>query len=101
MVAERQREIGIRMALGAHRSDVLKHVMRQGLLLTGLGILLGLAGALGLNKLIASLLFGIQPTDPATLVVVVGAILTVAAFACWLPAWRASRVDPSVVLRAD
>ena len=101
MVAERRREIGIRMALGAHQSDVVSHVMKQGLTLTGLGIVLGLAGALGLNRLIASLLFGIQPTDPATLVVVIGAILTVAAFACGLPAWRASRVDPSVALRSD
>jgi predicted permease len=101
MVAERRREIGIRMALGAHQSDVVSHVMKQGLTLTGLGIVLGVAGALGLNRLIASLLFGIQPTDPATLTVVIGAILTVAAFACGLPAWRASRVDPSVVLKAD
>jgi putative ABC transport system permease protein len=101
MVAERRREIGIRMALGAHQSTVLTQVMRQGLMLTALGIVLGLAGALGLNRLIASLLFGIQPTDPATLAVVIVAILLVAAFACWLPAWRASRVNPSVVLRAD
>ena len=101
MVAERQREIGIRMALGAHQSTVLAQVMKQGLALTGAGIALGLAGALGVNRLITSLLFGIQPTDPATLASVVAAILAVAAFACWLPAWRAARVDPSVVLRAD
>jgi putative ABC transport system permease protein len=101
MVAERRREIGIRMALGAHQSTVLTQVMRQGLMLTALGIVVGLAGALGLNRLIASLLFGIQPTDPATLAVVIASILFVAAFACWLPAWRASRVNPSVVLRAD
>jgi predicted permease len=101
MVAERRREIGIRMALGAHQSDVLSQVMKQGLALTGFGIVLGLTGAAGLNRLIASLLFGIQPTDPATLATVIAAILAVAAFACGLPAWRASRVDPSVVLRAD
>jgi putative ABC transport system permease protein len=101
MVAERQREIGIRMALGAHQSTVLAQVMKQGLILTAVGIVLGLAGALGVNRLIASLLFGIQPSDPATLATVVAAILLVAAFACWLPAWRASRVNPSVVLRAD
>ena len=101
MVAERQREIGIRMALGAHQSTVLTQVMKQGLVLTAVGIALGVAGALGVNRLITSLLFGIQPTDPATLASVVAAILAVAAFACWLPAWRAARVDPSVVLRAD
>jgi putative ABC transport system permease protein len=101
IVAERRREIGIRMALGAHQSNVLAEVMRQGLLLAGLGIVIGLAGAIAVNQLIASLLFGVQPTDPATLAAVMGAILTVAAVACWLPAWRASRVNPSVVLRAD
>ena len=101
MVAERRREIGIRMALGAHQANVLREVMRQGLLLTGVGMVLGLVVALGLNRLIASLLFGVQPTDPATLAAVIAAILAVAALACLLPAWRASRVDPSVVLRAD
>jgi putative ABC transport system permease protein len=101
MVAERRREIGIRMALGAHQSDVLSQIMKQGLALAGLGIVLGLAGAVGLNRLIASLLFGIQPTDPATLAAVIAAILVVAALACGLPAWRASRVEPSVVLRSD
>jgi ABC-type antimicrobial peptide transport system permease subunit len=101
MVAERQREIGIRMALGAHQSTVLAQVMKQGLVLATIGTALGLAGALGLNRLIASLLFGIQPTDPTTLATVIAVILLVAAFACWLPAWRASRVNPSVVLRAD
>jgi predicted permease len=101
MVAERRREIGIRMALGAHRATVLAQIMKQGLVLTIAGVILGLVGALGLNRLIASLLFGIQPTDPTTLVIVTTAILLVASFACWLPAWRASRVNPSVVLRAD
>jgi ABC-type antimicrobial peptide transport system permease subunit len=101
MVAERRREIGIRMALGAHRATVLAQIMKQGLVLTVTGVILGLVGALGLNRLIASMLFGIQPTDPTTLVIVTTAILLVASFACWLPAWRASRVNPSVVLRAD
>jgi predicted permease len=101
MVAERRREIGIRMALGAAQSSVLTQVMRQGLLLTSVGVVAGLAGALGLNRVIASLLFGVEPTDPVTIVGVVATIALVAAAACWVPAWRASRVDPSDVLRQD
>jgi hypothetical protein len=101
MVAERRREIGIRLALGQDRFSVLAHVMRQGLVLTAIGILTGVAAALALNRLIVSLLFGVRPTDPATLVAVVAAIATVAAGACWLPAWRASRLDPNVVLREE
>jgi predicted permease len=101
MVAERRREIGIRMALGANRSGVIALVMKQGLLLTTTGVVVGLAGALGLNRLIESLLFGVRPTDPATLTAVIITIALVAAVACWLPAWRASRLDPNVVLRTD
>jgi putative ABC transport system permease protein len=101
MATERRREIGIRMALGGTRSSVVALVMKQGLQLTAIGVVVGLAGALGLNRLIASVLFGIQPTDPATLAAVAMTITLVAAAACWLPAWRASRLDPNVVLRAD
>jgi predicted permease len=101
MVAERRREIGIRMALGADQRTVLGQVMKQGLVLTAVGIVAGLAGAFALNRLIASLLFGVRPTDPGTLVAVVGTIALVAAAACWLPAWRASRVDPNVVLKDE
>jgi predicted permease len=101
MVAERRREIGIRMALGADRGSVLSQVMKQGLLLTTVGIVAGIGGAFGLNQLIASLLFGVQPTDPITMVAVVATITLVAALACWLPAWRASQLDPNVVLRQD
>ena len=101
MVAERRREIGIRMSLGADRADVLAQVMKQGLLLTAVGVVAGLAGALGLNRLIGSLLFGVRPTDTPTLVAVSGTIVLVATIACALPAWRASRLDPNVVLRDD
>jgi putative ABC transport system permease protein len=101
MVAERRREIGIRMALGADQGDVLAQVMTQGLRLTAVGVVAGLAGAFAINRLIASLLFGVQPTDPATMMVVVATITLVAAAACGLPAWRASRVDPNIVLRND
>jgi putative ABC transport system permease protein len=101
MVAERRREIGIRMALGAGHRSVLTEVMKQGLMLTAVGLVIGLAGAFALNQLIASLLYGVQPTDPATLVAVVGTITFVAMVACGLPAWRASRMDPNIVLRQD
>jgi predicted permease len=101
MVTERRREIGIRMALGANRSRVLAQVMKHGLLLTTIGVAAGLAGALGLNRLLASLLFGVQPTDTSTLAAVILTISLVAVVACWLPAWRASRLDPNVVLRED
>ena len=101
MVAERRREIGIRMALGAGQGNVLGQVMKQGLTLTIVGIVVGLLGALAINRLISSLLFGVQPTDPTTMVAVVGTITLVAVVACLMPAWRASRVDPNVVLRDD
>jgi predicted permease len=100
IVAERRSEIGIRMALGANRSSVLVHVMREGLVLTGAGVAVGLAGAFGLNRLIASLLFGVQPTDASMAAGVAATMILVAAVACLLPAWRASRLDPSAVLRA-
>ena len=99
MVTERRREIGIRVALGAARSQVLTQIMKQGLQVTALGITLGLAGALAVNRLIASLLFGVQPTDAETIAFVIATITAVAVAASWLPAWRASRVDPNVVLR--
>jgi predicted permease len=101
LATERRREIGIRLALGAARFSVLALVMTQGLQLTIIGVIVGLAGALGLNRLIASVLFGVQPTDVATMGTVIATITIVAAIACWLPAWRASRLDPNVVLRTD
>jgi ABC-type antimicrobial peptide transport system permease subunit len=101
MVAERRREIGIRLALGADRSNVVAQVMKQGLLLTIVGVAVGVAGALGVNRLMASLLFGVKPTDAATVTSVIVAITLVAILACLLPAWRASRLDPNAVLRSE
>jgi putative ABC transport system permease protein len=100
-VAERRREIGVRIALGARQGRVVADVMQQGLTLTTLGLLVGVAGSLALSRVLALLLFGVQPSDPTTLATVVGTIATVAAAACLLPAWRASRVDPIVVLREE
>ncbi|HEU4937545.1 MAG TPA: ABC transporter permease [Vicinamibacterales bacterium] len=99
MVAERRREIGIRLAIGATRVGIVALVMKQGLVITAIGLTAGLAGALNLNRVFASLLFGVEPTDPGTLAAVMSVIAMVAAVACALPAWRASRLDPNDVLR--
>jgi putative ABC transport system permease protein len=101
IVAERRGEIAIRMALGAPRLSVLAHVMKEGLVLAGIAVVLGLAGALALSRLIASLLFGVRPTDVPTVAGVAGTMIIVAAVACLLPAWRASRLDPNAALRGD
>ena len=101
MVGERRREIGIRLALGADRSGVLAHVMRQGLVLAMIGVAGGVAAALALTRLMGSLLFDIQPGDGPTMIGAAVTISLVAALACWLPAWRASRLDPNVVLRDE
>jgi ABC-type antimicrobial peptide transport system permease subunit len=101
MVAERRREIGVRIALGAQQRRVVADVMQQGLTLTILGLVAGVAGSLALARLLAALLFGVRPSDPTTLAVVVGTITAVAAAACLLPAWRAARVDPILVLREE
>ena len=99
MVAERRREIGIRLAIGATRVGIVALVMKQGLVITAIGLIAGLAGALSLNRVFASLLFGVEPTDPGTLAAVMSVVAMVAAVACALPAWRASRLDPNDVLR--
>ncbi len=100
-VAERRREIGIRMALGASEGGVLTLVLRQGMLLAGIGLLVGLGGALAVTRVVSSLLFGVQPTDPATFAAVGLFMLAVALVACVVPALRATRVDPLVALRLD
>ena len=100
-VTQRAHEIGIRMALGAARRNVLSMVMGQGLLLVGLGVVIGIAGALGLTRLIESQLFGVKATDPSTFVLVALTLVGVAALATFVPAMRATRVDPVVALRDE
>jgi putative ABC transport system permease protein len=100
-VARRTAEIGIRMALGAARSDVQHMVVRQGMGLVAVAIALGVGGALATGRLLGSLLFGVSPGDPATYATVVGVLLAVALLACWIPARRAARIDPMEALRYE
>jgi predicted permease len=100
-VAERRREIGIRMALGARSEGVLAMVLRQGMSLAALGVGVGLAGALALTRLASTLLFGVRAADPVTFAVVSAFMLFVALIACAVPARRATKVDPLVALRQD
>jgi putative ABC transport system permease protein len=100
-VTQRAHEIGIRMALGAARRNVLSMVMGQGLLLVGIGVAIGVAGAFGLTRLIASQLFGVRPTDPLTFTLVALLLVGVAMLATLIPALRATRVDPIVALRDE
>jgi predicted permease len=101
MVSERRREIGIRMALGAAQGTVVQMIMSQGVAIAAAGLVLGLLGALALNRVMASLLFGVEPTDPMTFLAVSATIVGVALVACFLPARRAAQVDPMVVLRDE
>jgi putative ABC transport system permease protein len=100
-VAERTREIGVRSALGASRHEILALVVRQGMALSGVGVLIGLAGALLATRVLVTLLFGISHLDPVTYVGVIVLLLGVSAIASLIPAWRAAGVDPSITLRAE
>jgi len=101
LVNQRTREIGVRLALGARPRDVLNLVVGRGLRLAGLGVAIGLAASLVLTRLMQGVLYGVTPTDPLTFGGVAVTLLAVAAFASWLPARRATRVDPLVALRAE
>jgi hypothetical protein len=100
-VARRSREVGIRMALGAQRGDIRRMIVAQGLALTAAGIVLGLGAALAATRALDGLLYGVAPTDPLVLGGVSALFVAVAVLACYLPARRATRVDPMVVLRDD
>jgi putative ABC transport system permease protein len=100
-VAQRTREFGIRMALGAKASDVLGRVLREGMLLGLIGVGAGVAASLALSQLVSKLLFGVAPTDPATFLVAPAVLVVVAALASYIPARRATRIDPAIALRDE
>ena len=100
-VNERTHEIGMRCALGATRGNILALVVRQGMTLTWLGVAIGLAGAAAASQALITLLFGISRLDPTTYLGVVALLVAVSGIACWVPAWRAAKVDPATTLRAE
>jgi putative ABC transport system permease protein len=97
-VTQRTQEIGIRMALGAQKSDVLRLVVRQGMTLAAIGVVVGLVGALGLTRVISNLLFGVGASDPTTFILISLLLIAVAFVACYLPARRAAKLDPVIAL---
>ncbi len=100
-VSQRTTEIGIRMALGASRADVMRMMLREGLVLAVAGLMIGALAALGLAQTLRGLLYGIAPTDPASFIGAALLLFAVALLASYLPARRATRVDPAVALRAE
>jgi putative ABC transport system permease protein len=101
IVTQRTHEIGVRMALGARRADVVRMVVRQGMAMALVGILAGVSGALALTRLMATLLFDVQPNDPPTFAAVALALAAAAFVASWVPALKAARVDPLLALRYE
>ena len=101
LVAQRTNEIGIRMALGANRKDVMKLILKHGIILAIVGVVIGIIASFALTRLMSDLLFGVSPTDPATFIVIPLVSIFVAFVSCFLPARSATKVDPIVALRYE
>jgi putative ABC transport system permease protein len=101
LVGQRTHELGVRIALGAGRKDVLRLIVNHGMKMAMGGVALGLLAALGLTRLLAKMLYGVSATDPATFTVIALSLITVALLASVVPAWRATKVDPLVALRHE
>jgi ABC-type antimicrobial peptide transport system permease subunit len=95
------REIGVRVAVGATRGDILALIIRQGITLTAFGVVIGLVGAMAASQALITLLFGVSRLDPATYLGVIALLAAVSVIACGLPAWRAAQIDPATTLRAE
>ena len=100
-VAQRRQEIGVRVALGAQTRDVLRLIIGQGMSLALLGVTLGLGGAFGLTRLMQTMLYGVSPTDLLTFAIIAVVLLLAALLACWIPALRATKIDPLIALRCE
>jgi putative ABC transport system permease protein len=100
-VSQRMREICVRMALGAQKGDILKLILWQGMKLTAIGLVIGLAAAFGVMRLMKSLLFGVSANDPTTFALTAVLLIVVVLLACWIPTRRATKADPMVTLRYE